>query len=597
MATLRLGRVSSMGYRDMLAAGRRIFALLEDHRALYALAIICGVFAGALVWLVPLLVRDVFIELEGGAPLLGIEAALLALAAVQLVRAALLHLSVYLTSIIGYDVARRARVLLYEKLSTLSLGFLSRAQTGALMSRAVGDCDTFEMFLYRVVPVAATSATVPVGMAVIFIALDWRLGLIAAAAAPLSAFVLLRFMSEVRMRYATHRRRHSEISAMFHEALNALPVIKSFNREREHLAKIRGKAEQYRDSTLWLLRVGAFPMSITQGVVAMAVAALAVLGARAVLDERVGLPEFFVFLLYSVYFFEPLRDLSQVAGRFQNAVNGSQRVFALLDEAPDVIDAPDAVVPRDARWDIEFDRVSFAYEPGREAVRDVSFRLSEGEVGALMGPSGSGKTTIALLVARFYDPGAGRVLIGGHDVRSLPQAFLRESIAMVMQEVFLFDDTIRENIRLARPQASDEDVVAVARAANLHEVIVSMPGGYDARVGERGVLLSGGEKQRLSIARALLKDAPILLLDEATSSIDAESEALIQEALGRLTSGRTVLVIAHRLSTIRGADRILVLEGGGIVEEGRHEDLLALRGRYARAYLSQEATRAWQIAR
>lgn len=585
-----------MGYRDMFVAGRRILGLLEERRGPYVVAIAAGVLSGAFTWLVPLLVREVFVALEGGSPTVGIETALWALVAVQLVRGALRHANVYLTSVIGYDVSRRARVRLYGKLSDQSLGFLGRAQTGALMSRAVGDCDTFEMFLYRVVPVAAIAMTVPLGMGVVLLALDWRLGLLAAIFAPLSTFVLLRFSSEVRIRYMAHRNRHAEISAMFHEALSALPVIKSFNREREQLARIRAKAEQYRDSVLWVLRVGAFPISIAEGLVALAVAALAYGGALEVLGARLDLADFFVFLLYSLYFYEPLRELNQVSGRFQNAVNGAQRVFSLLDAPPDVLDAADASVPARPSWDIAFERVSFAYEPSREALRDVSFRIGEGEVVALVGQSGSGKTTVAHLVSRFYDPGAGRVLVGGRDIRSLPQAFLHESVSMVMQDVFLFDDTVRENIRLARPKASDDDVVGAARAANLHDAIVALAGGYEARVGERAARLSGGEKQRLSVARALLKDAPILLLDEATSSVDAESEALIQEALGRLTRGRTVLVIAHRLATVRGADRILVLDAGRIVEEGSHDELLAIGGRYSAAFAAQRRTREWRIA-
>jgi len=596
MATAPLVRTPRMGYRDMAAAGARILGLLEDRSALYVVAVACGVVGGALSWLVPLLVRDVFVSLEGGPARLTVETALWALVVLQVVRGALRHANVYLTSLIGYDIARAARVKLYAKVSELSLGFLSRSRTGALMARAVGDCDTFEMFLYRVIPVAAIAMTVPIGMLVILLALDWRLGLLAAVFAPLSTFVLLRFSSEVRIRYMAHRDRHAEVTAMFHEALSALPVIKSFHREREQLAKIRAKAEQYRDSVLWVLRVGAFPMSITEGVVALAVAALAFFGAQEVVGARLGVPDYFVFLLYALYFYEPLRELNQVSGRFQNAVNGAQRVFALLDSVPDVVDAPGAAVPAAPAWDIAFERVSFAYEPGREALRDVSFRVGAGEVVALVGRSGSGKTTVSHLVARFYDPTAGRVLIGGRDLRSLPQAYLHASIAAVMQDVFLFDDTVRENVRLGKPGASDAEVVAAARAANLHDVVVALPRGYDTRVGERAVRLSGGEKQRLSVARALLKDAPVLLLDEATSSVDAESEALIQEAITRLARGRTVLVIAHRLATVRGADRILVLDHGAVVEQGRHEELLALGGRYAQTYLAQRRTREWQIA-
>jgi ABC-type multidrug transport system fused ATPase/permease subunit len=229
-------------------------------------------------------------------------------------------------------------------------------------------------------------------------------------------------------------------------------------------------------------------------------------------------------------------------------------------------------------------------------LRDVSLRVAEGSVTALVGPSGAGKSTVAALIARFYDPQEGAVLLGGHDVRTLPVDFVRTSVAMVMQDVFLFADTIRENIRFGRPGATDADIEAAARAANIHDFIASLPDGYDTRVGERGARLSGGEKQRVSIARALLKDAPVLVLDEATSSVDIENEYLIQGAIARLTQGRTVIVIAHRLFAIRGADQIVVLGDGRVVERGRHDQLMARGGAYAAAYRAQEIATDWQIA-
>lgn len=595
MTAAALPRARRMGYRDMFSAGRRILGLLEDRSTLFWLAVGAGVLAGLLTVAVPLLVREIFLRLEGRQALLTIEMAVAALVVIHLVRGALRQANVQLTSLIGYDVARRARVRLYEHLTRLSMGFLSRQETGTLMARAMGDCDTFDMFLYRSVPVAAVAVTVPVAMAGVLLALDAPLALVAIAFAPLSALILLGFASEIRIRVQAHRDRYAEVSAFFHEALTGLPLIKSFHREGAILARIRAKAEQYRDSVLWVLRVGGLPMSLSEGTAAVALTVIVLLGARHVLDQTITLGDYFVFVLYSLYFFEPIRELNQVSGRFQNAVQGAQRVFRLLDTRPDVVDANDAIAPADLRSDVEFRDVGFGYEPGRTVLREVSFEVRRGEVVALVGPSGSGKTTLAYLAARFYDPQQGKVLLGGIDLRRLAQPFLRRRMAMVLQDVFLFNESIRENIRLGREDASDAEVEAAARAANLHDFVATLPDGYDTLVGERAVRLSGGERQRLSIARALVKDAPILILDEATSSVDAESEHLIQQAIARLTRGRTVLVIAHRLSTIRRADRIVVLDAGRIVEQGRHEELMALGGRYASAYLAQQRAREWRL--
>jgi len=303
---------------------------------------------------------------------------------------------------------------------------------------------------------------------------------------------------------------------------------------------------------------------------------------------------FFVFLTTLLY--RPVTELNRQLEGLRNAEAATDRIFDILNTPVDVEDSPAARVPPNPRYDVALEHVTFAYDPGRPVLHDVSFDLKEGTVLALVGPSGAGKTTVANLIARFWDPQQGAVRLGGVDLRELPLDYLHGVIGLVLQDVFLFNDTVKANIKIGNPDASDAQVQAAAKAAYAEEFIDDLPNGYDTLIGERGVRLSGGQKQRLSIARALLRDAPILILDEATSSVDPEAEHLIQKALARLVVDRTVLVIAHRLSTIRQASEIVVLEKGRVVQRGRHDDLVDAPGLYANLYRAQQVARRWDVA-
>jgi ABC-type multidrug transport system fused ATPase/permease subunit len=306
-----------------------------------------------------------------------------------------------------------------------------------------------------------------------------------------------------------------------------------------------------------------------------------------VVEGQMTLGTLVAFLAYIVSFYDPLRRLSEVDNTFQQAIAAGERIFELLDQAPEIQDAPDALQLDQMAGSVTFQGVSFAYVSGEEVLHDVTFHLAPGEVAALVGPSGAGKTSIANLLCRFYDPQQGGVAVDGHDLRSLTVRSLREHVAVVLQDTFLFNASVRENLLYGKPDAREEELIAAARAAYAHEFIAAMPDGYDTEIGERGVKLSGGQRQRLALARAILADPRILILDEATSSVDAEAEYLIQQALERVMQGRTALVIAHRLSTIRNADQIIALEGGRIREIGNHQELLARGGLYSQLYQRQ----------
>ena len=312
-------------------------------------------------------------------------------------------------------------------------------------------------------------------------------------------------------------------------------------------------------------------------------------------EGRISVADLFVFIVYLGHIYQPFLQLASINDVLQKAAASTTRVFELLAVEPEIVDRPGAKSPHGVDWRIEFDRVRFGYEPGIPVLREISFPVEPGQVVALVGQTGAGKTTISNLIPRFWDVQDGSIRIGKHDIRDLKLDFLRENIASVLQDVFLFHGSVRDNILFGRPEASEDELIEAARAANASEFIQNLPDGYDAVIGERGVRLSGGQKQRLSIARAILKDAPILILDEATSSVDAETESLIQEAIQALTHNRTTVVIAHRLSTIRNADRIIVLDRGTIVESGTHDLLMEEGGLYAKMVHSQDLSRSWHI--
>jgi ATP-binding cassette subfamily B protein len=401
-----------------------------------------------------------------------------------------------------------------------------------------------------------------------------------------------RFARPMEQRSYEQYQREGELYNVLERDLSGIAVIKAFGAEERSVRRFRDGAARVIEAALAAVRLQlAYKACIEVGS-AVATAAVVWFGANLVADGRMTFGSLLVYISYLAMLYGPVQTIMYSATSLNAAAASGRRVLVVLDAVPEVVDRPGAGVLGPVRGSVVLEGVTFGYRPGEPVLRDVSLAAEPGETVALVGSSGAGKTTLVSLLIRFFDPWSGRVLVDGVDLRDVRLASLREQVAIVLQEPFLFPMSVAENIAYGRPDASREEVVAAARAANAHGFIEALPDGYDSVVGERGATLSGGERQRLAVARALLKDAPILILDEPTSSLDSDSEALLLEALERLMAGRTTFIIAHRLSTVRNADRVVVLEEGRVVESGRHRQLLARKGRYAHLHRLQTSQRA-----
>ena len=577
---------------------RQILQILEGKRLLMACSVGCGLlFAGANL-IPPLLIRKLILWLTEGS---GSRSELLVISVglfgIYLLRGLTRYGYGWFSHQTAYNILHDLMVRVYKHLQRLPHRFFSDQRTGSLISRSINDIESVEDFVAHGIPETALAAIIPVSMMVVLFTLNPDLAMITLIPIPIAALLVYLFVSKVRAMWRSARERLSELVAIVQDNLSGIPIIKSFVQEQQRAELVAAQSAAYRDSLLTANNVSLMPAGIIEAVGGLGIVLVIWSGGEMAFDGKISVADLFVFIVYLGHIYQPFLQLASINDILQKAAASTSRVFELLAIEPEIVDRADVRAPKQMAWRISFDQVDFAYDPGTPVLTQISFDVEPGQVVAFVGPTGAGKTTISNLIPRFYDVDSGAMRIGDHDIRDLKLDFLRQNIASVLQDVFLFHGTVRENIVFGRPDATYEEMEAAAAAANADEFIRHLLGGYDAVIGERGVRLSGGQKQRLSIARAILKDAPILILDEATSSVDAETESLIQEAIQNLTQNRTTVVIAHRLSTIRNANRIIVLDGGAIRESGSHDALMEEKALYARMVKSQDLSRTWQITR
>ena len=503
----------------------------------------------------------------------------------------------YMMAWVGQRITLDLRDKVYSHLHMLSLSFFSQRETGVIMTRVTRDVERLQEFISRGFPEMATDAFMIIAMGVVMFRENWWLALLTLI--PMPMLIVLTFYFGHKMHKVFHIvwKRWAEISGILADTIPGVRVVKAFVREKHEISRFNDKAYELFEGEMNAAKLYTVFRPLMGFLTFIGTIIIWFVGGREVLVN----PEFTIgtlalFQSCMMQFYMPIQSLARLNERFQHAATSAERVFEILDHKPEIADKEDAIELPDIKGNIQFENVTFSYDGEQNVLENVSFEVQPGEMMGLAGHTGAGKTTLINLVCRFYDVNEGTILVDGHDIRDVKIDSLRNQIGVVLQNPFLFNGSVAENIAYGKPDATMKEIIAAAKAANAHDFIMNFPDGYDTIAGERGERVSGGERQRISIARAILKDPKILILDEATSSIDTETEAKIQEALGRLIKGRTVFAIAHRLSTLKHSNRLLILEKGNLAEIGTHNELIEMDGIYAKLCRMQtelSSIRAW----